>query len=865
MSQSPRTLRSVLGGLAGLIGLSAVAGMLITATVTPAIAVSGVAATRSIELFNNLPSYLQIDRPMEPTTIYYTGENGNPVQLARFYDQNRIPVKYDQVAPVMYEALLSSEDKNFYEHGGIDLLGTTKALIDNLQKKSTRGGSSISQQYVKNVQMQRCEAQVRTSDPERDEKMDACWFEATASTGAEGIERKLQEMRYAIQLEKTYSKNEILIGYLNLANFGGLTYGIEAASQRYFNTTAAKLTISQAATLAGMVQAPNAYRIDDPTGSFYDDETDSFINSEEDGYAETLKRRNYVLNRMLVDGKITQEQHDEAYAEPITPDIVEPSSGCAAAKRNAYFCQYVKTIIESDPVFGETQEDRDEVLRRGGLDIYTSLDADVQRAANVSMAENVATNIPDLALGAAGVTIDPKTGLILAMVQNTVFSEDSAKAGQPGYSAQVFAADSDHGSSIGFSVGSTYKLFTLVDWLEKGHSLNEGLNGTNRKFNNMSCDGDPVPFDADLVKNAGGIRGYSGTPMRFTTESLNSGYFAMAEKLNLCDINRVADRMGVKLGNGDKVTDENVPFNVLGDKAIAPLDMAAAYATIANNGTYCSPKAIVKVVGPDDNELPIPETSCKKVIDEGVAATAAYALENVMTSGTGTAANPWDGTPLLGKTGTHNEEQTMMIEASTNAATAVWVGQYTGTKTLDYYETQGNWLPGIRYILARDMQGAANAKFGGNAFPGPEADLIRQVYVDLPDVTGRTIDEATRILTEAGFDVTVGKAVDSTHPKDTVAKQDPGAGRVASGTSVTISPSTGKAPPSKKGLPDVTGKSLNDAITKLNKEGYSNVVLGACTTGGPEEGSVSSMSPGQGSKVPSNTQITLTYSKEECP
>lgn len=868
MPQTPRTVKTMLGGLAGLVGLSVVAGVLVTATVTPALAVSGFAANRSIELFNDLPSFLEIDRPMEPSTIYYTNEEGKNVKLATFYDQNRIPVTYEQVAPVMYDALLSSEDKHFYEHGGIDLLGTTKALIDNIVGDSTRGGSSISQQYVKNVLMQRCESEIKLSDEEYDSKMEACFKAAAGSNGTDGLVRKLQEMRYAIQIEKEYSKNQILIGYLNLANFGGRTYGIEAAAQHYFNTTAAKLTVDQAAILTGMVQSPNSYRIDDPTGSFYNEDTGEWSNSEEDGYADTLARRNYVLGRLLEDKKITQEQYDEAYAKPITPDIVDPPTGCAPAKRNAYFCQYVKSELESDPIFGETQEERDETLRRGGLEIYTSLDASVQQAAVASMAENVDTWVDGIDLGAAAVSIDNRTGNILAMVQNTAFSEDPNVASRPGYSAQVYAADAAHGSSIGFSVGSTYKVFTLVDWLEKGKSLNEGVNGVNRKFEGFKSQGNFVPFDTDRVGNAGGVPGYVGTPMQFTASSLNSGFLAMATQLDLYDINSVATRMGVHLGDGTPTTDENVPFaSVLGNKAIAPLQMASAYGTIANNGKFCEPRAITKVIDAEGAELPIPDVNCKQVIDKGVAATAAYALEGVMTNGTGTGANPYDGVPVLGKTGTHEDTQTMMIEASTNVTTSVWVGQASGDAAMSEFSVKGGWLPDIRYYLARDVQRAANDKFGGDAFPEPESNLLRQVYADLPSVIGQSIEEATRILTAAGFSVTVGAPVDSDTPKGMVAQQSPGAGSVASGTSVTISPSTGKSKPKPYDeLPDVVGEQLQSAIERLQKRGYTNVSAGICQPdpAGGSSPEVIRMNPSARSKIPLESPISLDYRQATC-
>src|SRR6478735_4995911 len=273
MPDKNRTASGVLGGLAGLVGLSAVAGILVAATVTPAIALSGAAASSAITMFDNLPSVLEIEKLMLPSTLVYTDPtNGQEVEWTQFYDQNRSPVSFDEIAPVMYDAILSSEDKNFYKHGGIDLVGTVSAVYDNVRGHDTRGGSSISQQYVKNILVQRCEANAAAVTEEKDgqtvevmsqeQVLAKCYTDATTSTGTEGLQRKLQEMRYAIALEQKYSKNEILLGYLNIAGFGGTTYAIDAAARYYFNVAAKDLSVGQAAALAGMVQNPNAYRID---------------------------------------------------------------------------------------------------------------------------------------------------------------------------------------------------------------------------------------------------------------------------------------------------------------------------------------------------------------------------------------------------------------------------------------------------------------------------------------------------------------------------------------------------------------------------------------------------------------------------
>ncbi|MDR6867721.1 membrane peptidoglycan carboxypeptidase [Microbacterium resistens] len=861
MPQTKRTLTGVLGGLAGLVGLSAVAGILVTATVTPVFAVAGATAAQSIDLFENLPSNLKVNRPMEPTTIYASAPDGSPVPLARFYDQNRSPVGFDQVAPVMYDALLSSEDKNYYDHGGIDLFGTTKALLDNLRGTSTRGGSSISQQYVKNVLLQECERGVTLDDPERDAKLGTCWDEAASSAGSAGIARKLQEMRYSIQIEKEYSKNDILIGYLNLVNFGGITYGIEAAAQRYFGVSASALSLGQAATLAGLVQNPNSFRIDMPEGSM-SDEAGNPINSAADGYSQTLTRRDYVLGRMLTDGKITQEQHDAAAAEPITPNIVAPTQGCAAAGANAYFCQYVKTTLENDPTFGATPEERYDNLLRGGLDVYTSLSLPIQQAGIQAMTEYAPPSIEGLHFGAAGTTIESGTGRVLAMVQNTTFSEDLSLDGQPGYSSLVYAADSEHGSSSGFPVGSSYKIFTLIDWLEKGHSLNESLNGTNRIFNRMTCDGSPLFFGTDIVRNFGGDKGFTGTPMEFTAKSLNSGYFAMAEKLNVCDINRVADRMGVKLGNGGKVTDQNVPFDVLGSKAIAPLDMAAAMGAIGNGGTRCTPHGIDKIIGPDGTERAVPPVTCTQVVDKEVAATAAYALEGVMNGGgTGVRSNPEDGSPVIGKTGSHNDDQTTMVMSTSKTATAVWVGQSLGAEDLANFGYNGVDIPNTRHQIAPALQRAADGIYPGDRFPGPSNNLLRRQMTDLPNVVGMSQEQATHTLENAGFDVSVGGPIDSALAAGVIAAQDPGAGQAPGGAVVTISPSNGQGVP----VPDVTGRPPTKAAEDLKAAGFPNVALGTCTAGSGGAGTVTSTAPAAGTVVSKGATISLNYSKQNCP
>ncbi|MCT9820994.1 transglycosylase domain-containing protein [Microbacterium sp. W1N] len=856
MPHSKRTATGVLGGLLGLVGLSAIAGLLITATVTPAIAVSGYAASSAIKMFDNMPSYLQPEKLMLPTEIYKKASDGSDALMAEFYDQNRIPVAYDEVAPVMYDAILSSEDKNFYVHGGVDLMGTVKALVGNASSGSNRGGSSITQQYVKNVLQQSCEAQAKNS-----EEVATCFKETTVSKGTDGYQRKLQEMRYAIQLEKEYSKDDILLGYLNIASFGGSTYGIGAAAQRYFGVSAKDLTIAQAATIAGMVQEPNTYRIDKPEGSATNKAGEA-INSAADGYALTKDRRHYVLGRMLADGKITQAEYDEADASEVTPNVQTRATGCSQAAGSEFFCEYVVSIVKSDPAFGATSEERTAALRRGGLKIYTTLDPDLQAAAQEAISIAPAT-VSYMDFGASGVQVEVGTGRVLSMVQNRPYSVQGDESG--GTTSVNYNVREANGGGIGHPAGSTYKAFSLLNWLEQGHSVNENINGRIGDKTVQTCDG--ATQKVKLKNGGGGIGnfesnpGYNGSIYRFTKDSLNSGFISMASTISVCSTNRLAGKLGVTYGDGSALDSSNLPYNVLGDKNVAPIDMAAAYAAIASNGIYCQPKAIDRVVNSAGEEQPIPATTCERQLSEAVASTAAYTLQSVMQAdGTGSGARTGDGTPIFGKTGIHEFEHTWMDGSSSKVTTVVWVGNVEGHVKLDKHRESGYTLSRLRNGIWPEMQRAANSKYGGDAFAAPDGELTKQVLVDLPSVIGQNVDQATRTLQGAGFGVTVGDPVDGVEAAGTIVAQSPGAGKVAGGTNVVISPSNGAG----VAVPGVSGNP-QEAAQQLQRAGFTSLTA-ECTAseGAPEQGVVTGTNPAAGTITNRGAAIAIQFQAKDC-
>ncbi|HEY0248395.1 MAG TPA: biosynthetic peptidoglycan transglycosylase, partial [Gryllotalpicola sp.] len=364
MSARKRTATGVIGGLLGFFGMSAVAGLLVAAAVTPAVAVTGMAANNSIGVFEGLPEYLKID-PLATVSTMYATKDGKPVSIAKFYSQNRIIDGWGQINQITKDAAVSTEDPRFYEHGGIDVQGTARAMVYTyiLKKGEVQGGSSITQQYVKNVRLQTCEKYnvlvSGTGDAKQQQaaqaamyaKYQACYKEYTQQTPV----RKIQEMKLAIGLEKKYSKQEILLGYLNIAGFGGQIYGVESAARYYFGTTAAKLDLQQAATLVAILNNPNNLRIDQPKNK---------VNGAKDGYSQTLARRNYVLRSMLKDKKISQAQYDAAVKTKIEPHIVAQPSGCAqaASQDAAFYCNAVMYEMQTNPAFGKTQDARNALL-----------------------------------------------------------------------------------------------------------------------------------------------------------------------------------------------------------------------------------------------------------------------------------------------------------------------------------------------------------------------------------------------------------------------------------------------------------------------------------------------------------------------
>ncbi|WP_158252133.1 transglycosylase domain-containing protein [Cryobacterium sp. M23] len=668
-------------------------------------------ATTAIVVVVNLPDDLSIGRLSQKSNIYATASDGSPYLLASFYDQNRVEVSSDAISQYVKDAATSGEDPGFYEHGGVNIWGSLTGAVTTLFTGDVRGGSSITQQYVKNVLVQQCEA--LSDDAERM----TCYDAATETSPW----RKLKEMSLAVGLEKKSSKDDILRQYLNITGFGGSVYGIEAAANYYFNTTAAALTLPQAASLVAIVNNPVKFQLDEP---------DSTTNGAANGYAANKERRDYILDEMQENEKISTADHDAAISAPIEPIITEPSTGCRTAGGSAYFCDLVLQTLRNDPAFGADADARLANFRLGGYNVYTTLDPDLQSAAESTMAENVPKTFEDWDVGGVITSVGVGTGRVLAMTQNKDYSQDPADTGA-NFTGINYNTDLDQGGSNGFQTGSTYKVFTLAEWLTQGNSLADSVSAWERDewgtFED-SCNG-PQDYGESFApgNDSSSDDDSSYSALESTIDSINTGFIGMAKELDLCGIRKTAEAFGVHRADGGAL--KQGASAVLGTNEIAPLTMAAAYAGIANNGVTCTPIVIDRITGPDGAELPAPQSNCTQSVTPEVAAAMSYAMERVMTRGSGSPSyyDTDPQVPMIGKTGTTDENRdTWMAGASTKVATIVGVMNVSGVGE-DQRETyfESGQAATARHRMWPEMMGVANEKYGGDEFTEPPRDLTR--------------------------------------------------------------------------------------------------------------------------------------------
>jgi membrane peptidoglycan carboxypeptidase len=762
--------------LGAFVTVSVVAGLLLAGLALPAAWATGAATRGGVDYFNSLPDELAEPPLSEQSTVL--DASGRPI--AHFYDERRILVPLSNISQKMQDAIIAIEDSRFYQHGGVDPKGLLRAFVNNqVTDGQVQGASTLTQQYIK---LRIFEAAVVNDD-------------AAGQTAAlsQNYTRKLQEVRMAISLEKRKTKKEILADYLNIANFGDSTYGVEAAAEYFFNrTTAAKLTLPQAALLAGLVQSPQRYN--------------PFQHPE-----AAQNRRNIVLSRMHDLGTISDADYTAAVKSPLGVKRYPPKNGCITSAY-AYFCSYVRNLIAKSNGFsalGKTEAERATTLKRGGLLIRTTLKGPVQDAAQEAVNKRVPID-NSTGVGSSAVTVEPGTGKVLAMVQNRVYDATP----KLGHTEINYGVDGDLGSGYGFQTGSTFKSFVLATWLAKGKGLYDVVDAsdTTRSPSEFeSCKGrlGGGPFK---VFNSESSEGGQMTVLEATSQSVNVAYMDMATKLSLCDIKDVATKLGVHKAHvydaGEcqgqtTALPDCTPSMVLGSVDVAPLTMAAAYAAFAADGKYCTPMAVTSITDRDHKPLKVPGSSCTDALDSNVAHGVTFALKQVLTRGT--AAGLGIGRPAAGKTGTTDDfKDTWFVGYTPQLSTAVWVGDnpnpapgdqrssLRGRKIGDrtYGSVFGATIaaPIWQTIMKKGSEGLPSKDW-----PNPTGKVLSGSSVKMPDVRGQSVEDAKASLEAQGFDVTIGDPVPSDFGPDKVESTSPPAGaRVSPKSKVTIHPGNGE-------------------------------------------------------------------------
>jgi penicillin-binding protein 1A len=730
-------------------------------------------------------------RPLDQTTFVY-GADGS--FLTAFHgEENRVLVAFREIPRVVRQAVVAIEDRRFYQHAGVDLRALIRAAyVDATSGDVVQGGSTITEQYVKNRYL----------------------------GSAQTLSRKIKEAILAWQLEHRLTKNQILARYLNTVYFGAGAYGIQAAAKTYFSKPASALDLPEAAMLAGLIAAPSALEpIDHPR--------------------RARARRNVVLRVMRDVGAVSAAEASEASSAPL--GLRPPAS--SERYPAPYFVQFVKEWFLSNPRFGTTRSEREELLYQGGLRIYTTLDPSLQSDAERAVRQILLYRRDP---HAAMTVLDPRTGAIRAMVGGRDYFSRADPV------AQVNLAT---GGTTGRQAGSAFKPFALIAALESGIPP-EHVYPAPPSIRIALPSGCRAPDDPEWdVTNYDGTGSGEMTLEEATIDSVNVVYAQLVGDIGNGDpcagarkVIEVARRLGVsppalsRMGIGEPL--EPVPASVLGAEQVNTVEMASAYGTLANMGYRVTPNAVSRVLDAHGRTIYDASPSRRLALDPPLAWVTDQILQKVVQSGTGQAANI--GRPEIGKTGTAQRwRDAWFVGAIPQLSAAVWVGfpqaevPMTAPRTRLPHVLGGTWPAQIWHVfMTNATRGAPVLDFPQpairyvtinvdmlrdclpNEFTPPY--LIRAVRyllgteptqqcteptsyqpLPVPSVIGLPWQEAENVLRAAGFQWTVVTR-ESQQPAGTVIQQDPAADEQAlQASAITIVVAT--PPPAPSPAPPLPG------------------------------------------------------------
>lgn len=535
--------------------------------------------------FSTLPATENLNEysPYESSKVF----SYDNVLLTEFYVERRTFIPHEKIPKHVINAFIAVEDMRYYKHHGIDIVRTIGALFRNIKEGAfVQGGSTITQQLAKMLFLK----------PEKT------------------ITRKIKEIVLSLQIEKKYTKDEILGLYLNKAYFGARAYGIEAASQAYFGKSTAKIGISEAALLAALPKAPSKYS--------------PFRNHE-----EALNRRNYVLRRMLVAGFINETEYKEALSDPIPKKYHGPKH------KAPYFVDYCRTVLEKK--YGDR-------LYTSGLKIYTTLDYKEQLKAEGAVCKGIEElkkrGIEEVQ--AAFLAVDLKTGRIKAMVGGTNFWDS-----QFNRATQAMRQP-----------GSAFKPIVYLTALKKGFRLDDTLEDREFTYTVRGVNKTWTPRNYREI--------YHGTVTlkKALSLSLNAATVRLAKKIKIKNVIETAKTLGIQ----SKIH----PFypSALGASELSLMELVYAFAAFAC-GNRIEPMCIDRIIDREKMALVEPSGVREKVIDDKVLANLKRMLRAVIVSGTGIRARSL-GKKVYGKTGTTNDyADAWFIGFDDKIVAGVWVGR----------------------------------------------------------------------------------------------------------------------------------------------------------------------------------------------
>jgi membrane peptidoglycan carboxypeptidase len=619
-----------------LVGL--IASAVVAVAAFPAVGLGGLILKRITYIYNHPPSPLHIPQTAQITSVY---ANDGKTLITTFYDERRKDVTLSEIPAVMQQAMVAAEDTRFYQHGGVDLRSVLRAFVNNGQNgQAQQGASTLTMQYVRNVLKE---------DPSLTPQQHV---DATSDTAG----RKIAEMRYAVDLDKKYSKQEILRRYLNIAYFGYGAYGIYAAAQAYFSKIPLQLTLSEAALIAGLVQSPD---VDNPVSGDRD---------------VAMKRRAYVLEAMAKMKVISPAQADKAKSDPIDLHPSRQPNNCTAVPKDhndwGFFCDYLQQWWLNQGTFGRTVQQREDALNEGGYKIVTSLDPKTQAEAT-KQSEQVYGLGSAKALPIA--VVQPGTGRIAAMAVNRNYAVD-ANPDDVAYPNTTNQLIGGYGGVNGYPSGSTFKLFTMLAALENGKGLDTGFNAPAKlethwpAGGNASCNGHYCPGN----DNPSWMDGYR-TMWNGFGRSVNTYFVWLEEQVGVEKVVAMAQRLGIVFrsdADAQLATTKADTWGsfTLGTADTTPLDLANAYATVAADGLYCTPLPVLSITDPAGHSISAADPNCRPAVSADVARAAVDAARCPVGQQSaygrcdgGTApevAAAFKNRPVAGKTGSTEDNAT---------------------------------------------------------------------------------------------------------------------------------------------------------------------------------------------------------------